>query len=82
MPSWIVWVIIGGIAGFLAGNFMGAKRPYGIPGDVILGIAGAFIGGLIMNLMNLGASGVIGSFVVAFIGALILIWGLRLIKKG
>lgn len=77
MPGWLVWIVIGGLAGFLAGNFMGAKRPYGIPGDVVLGIVGAVVGGFLLGLLNLGAKGIIGDFVIAFLGAVVLIWGIR-----
>ena len=83
MPLWafIVWLIIGGLAGYFAGNIMGAKRPYGIPGDVVLGILGSFTGGFILGLFGLGSTGLIGSFITALIGALALIWLVRKFKK-
>lgn len=84
MPLWalIVWLVIGGIAGFLAGNMMGENRPYGVPGDVILGILGSIGGGWLLGLLGLGGGGgLIGSFVTAFIGAVILIWIVRKIKS-
>lgn len=83
MPLWalIVWLVIGGLAGFLAGNMMGANRPYGVPGDVILGILGSVAGGWLLGLLGLGSSGLIGSFITAFIGAITLIWLIRKIKS-
>ena len=83
MPVWalIVWLVIGGAAGYLAGNVMGAKRPYGVLGDVVLGILGAALGGWLLGLLKLGSGGLIGSFVTAFIGAMILIWVVRKIKS-
>jgi uncharacterized membrane protein YeaQ/YmgE (transglycosylase-associated protein family) len=69
----ILWIIFGGIAGWLASVLMKSER--GVIFDVILGIIGAFIGGIIMNF--LGQPGVTGfnlySFIVAIIGAVILI---------
>ncbi len=83
MPLWVllVWLVIGGVAGFLAGNMMGATRPYGVPGDVILGILGSVAGGWLLGLLGLGGSGLIASFVTALIGAMILIWIIRKIKS-
>lgn len=83
MPLWalIVWLVIGGAAGFLAGNFMGANRPYGIPGDVGLGVVGSIAGGYLLSLLGMGSSGMIGTFITAFVGALLLIWLVRKIKS-
>jgi uncharacterized membrane protein YeaQ/YmgE (transglycosylase-associated protein family) len=76
--NWIWWIIIGGVAGALAGRVVRGKG-FGIFVDVIVGIVGAFIGGwIITGLLNIGGSGIIFSFVVAFIGACILLWVLRL----
>ena len=47
----IIWLIIGLIAGFLASRIMGAGG-YGVVGDVIVGLIGAFLGGLIANLLT------------------------------
>jgi uncharacterized membrane protein YeaQ/YmgE (transglycosylase-associated protein family) len=73
-PGGIIgWIVVGLIAGWLAGQFMRGGG-YGLIGDLILGIIGAFIGGLIFSLILPGTSaGLIGSIVVAFIGAVIVI---------
>lgn len=83
MPIWylLVWLAIGGVAGYVAGQFMGAKRPFGIPGDIGLGILGSIAGGWILGLLGFGGSGIIPSLITAFIGATALIWLIRLIKK-
>lgn len=83
MPLWalIVWLVIGGAAGYLAGNFMCEKRPFGLIGDVVLGILGSVAGGWVLGLLGLGSTGLIGSFITAFIGAMILIWIVRKIKS-
>ncbi len=73
----IAWIIVGLIAGWLAGQFMKGGG-YGVLGDIIMGIIGAFIGGLIFSFLLPGSSaGLIGSIVVAYIGAVVLIAILR-----
>ena len=55
---------------------------YGVLVDIILGILGGFVGGWIFGLLGIGAgSGMIGSIIVAFVGAVILVGITRLIKK-
>jgi uncharacterized membrane protein YeaQ/YmgE (transglycosylase-associated protein family) len=73
----IAWLVVGLIAGWLAGQFMKGGG-YGLVGDIIVGVIGAFIGGFLTSLLGLGGQvGLIGSIVVAFIGAVILIAILR-----
>ncbi len=73
----IAWIIVGLIAGWLAGQFMKGGG-YGVIGDIIVGIIGAFIGGFVFSYLMPGSSaGLIGSIVVAFIGAVVLIAILR-----
>jgi uncharacterized membrane protein YeaQ/YmgE (transglycosylase-associated protein family) len=69
----IAWLVVGLVAGWLAGQFMKGGG-YGVVGDIVLGIIGAFVGGFIFSILLPGSSaGLIGSIVVAFIGAVILI---------
>jgi uncharacterized membrane protein YeaQ/YmgE (transglycosylase-associated protein family) len=76
-PGGIIgWIVVGLIAGWLAGNVMGPGG-YGIVGDIVVGLIGALIGGVVVGLVWSGTTGVIGSIVVAFIGACILIALLR-----
>src|SRR3989440_9964220 len=76
--GWIGWIIIGGIAGALAGMVMRGGG-FGILGDIIVGIVGAIIGGFILGFFVNLTVGLWGSFVTAFIGACILIAILRMI---
>jgi uncharacterized membrane protein YeaQ/YmgE (transglycosylase-associated protein family) len=76
----IAWLVVGLIAGWLAGQFMRGGG-YGLVGDIIVGVIGAFIGGFIFSLLLPGSSvGLIGSIIVAFIGACILIAILRAVS--
>jgi uncharacterized membrane protein YeaQ/YmgE (transglycosylase-associated protein family) len=69
----IAWLIVGAIAGWLAGQFMKGGG-FGLVGDIIVGIVGAFIGGFLFGIIMPGSSaGLIGSIIVAFIGACILV---------
>jgi uncharacterized membrane protein YeaQ/YmgE (transglycosylase-associated protein family) len=78
----IWWLVVGLIAGFLAGLVMRGGG-FGIVGDIIAGIIGAFIGGWLFSLLGISAGGgLIGSIIVAFVGACILIGILRLISRG
>lgn len=74
MPGGIIaWIVLGLLAGWLAGIIMPGKG-FGIVGDLIVGLIGAFLGGLIMNLLAPDATfGFWGSLLVAIIGACILV---------
>jgi len=83
MPVWalIVWLVIGGAAGYLAQRIMGGQSPGGLLGDLVLGIIGALVGGWGLSLLGIAnVGGLIGSFVVALVGALALIWVVRRLK--
>ena len=77
--GWIGWIIIGGIAGWLAGRVMRGSG-FGILGDIIVGIIGGFIGGIVLGFLVTTTVGFWGSFVTAFIGACILILIVRFIS--
>lgn len=78
----IVWfIVIGLAAGWLAGQVMKGGG-YGIVGDIVIGVIGALLGGLLFQRSVLIAgSGLLGSLVVAAIGAVVFLLLLRLIKK-
>jgi uncharacterized membrane protein YeaQ/YmgE (transglycosylase-associated protein family) len=79
---WLLWVIIVGlIAGWAAGRIMGGGG-YGVVIDCLLGIAGGIVGGFVLRLLGLYSSGgLISDIIVAIIGAIILIWISRKLKK-
>ena len=69
----LAWLLVGLVAGFLAGQVMKGGG-YGLIGDIIMGIIGAFVGGFLFSFLMPGSSaGLIGSIVVAFIGAVVFI---------
>jgi uncharacterized membrane protein YeaQ/YmgE (transglycosylase-associated protein family) len=78
----LAWIIVGLIAGWLAGQVMKGGG-YGILVDTILGILGGVLGGWIFGLLGIwqGRS-MVGSIIVAFVGAVILVGITRLLKRG
>jgi uncharacterized membrane protein YeaQ/YmgE (transglycosylase-associated protein family) len=80
LSNLIWWIVVGLIAGWAAGKIMKGGG-YGAVADIILGIVGAVIGGWLMGILGIQAGGLIGTIVVAIIGAVFLIWLTRLIKK-
>lgn len=78
--NFITWILVGLIAGWLAGQVMKGGG-YGVIVDILLGIVGGFVGGCVFWLLGLHAGGFIGSIVVSFVGAVILVWITRKLKK-
>ena len=77
----LTWLIVGLIAGVLASVLMGGIG-YGIIGDIIVGIVGAFIGGWVFSALGVGSpfGGLAGTIFVAFIGAVVLLFLIRLLR--
>ena len=75
----LLWfIIIGAIAGWLAGQFMRGNG-FGLLGDIIVGVIGAFLGAYLFRITGVGVGGgLIGSLIVAFIGAVVLLFIVRL----
>lgn len=77
----IAWLIIGAIAGWLAGKIVEGAG-FGLIVDIIVGIAGALIGGWLAGVLGISiGGGLISSIIVAVIGAVVLLVVLRLIKR-
>lgn len=79
--SILLWIIVGLVAGVLASLVMGGTG-YGIVGDIIIGIVGAFVGGWLFTKLGVSTpfAGLPGTIFVAFIGAVVLLFVLRLIR--
>jgi len=77
----IVWLIIGAIAGWLAGTLLRGGG-FGLVGDIIVGIIGAVLGGWLAGVLGLHlASGLISAIITATVGAIVLILIVRVIKR-
>lgn len=80
MHGLIVWLVIGAIAGWLAGVLVKGGG-FGLLIDIVVGIVGAVIGGWLAGLLGIGFSGILGSIVIALIGAVILLLVIRLFRR-
>lgn len=76
----ILFLIIGAVAGWLAGQIMKGAG-FGLLGNIVVGIIGALIGGLIFEALDIATYGLIGSLITALVGAVVLLFVIGLIKK-
>ena len=80
--SFIAWIVLGGLAGWIGSLVMGTDASQGIIANIVVGIIGAFIGGLVFNFF--GEGGVSGfnwySLFVSTIGAIVTIWLYKIVK--
>jgi len=77
----LIWsIIIGGIAGWLAGLIMKGEG-YGVLVNILLGIVGGLVGGLVFGLLGIAATNLIGQLICATVGAVLLIALARALRK-
>jgi uncharacterized membrane protein YeaQ/YmgE (transglycosylase-associated protein family) len=76
----ILFLVIGLVAGWLASRVMRGGG-FGLVGDLVVGVVGAFVGGWLFNVLGISAGGIIGSLITAFVGAVALLYVIRLIKR-
>ena len=81
MSGLIYWLVVGLIAGWLAGVVMKGGG-YGMVADIVIGILGGILGGWIFSALGIGAGGgLIGGIIVAFVGAVVLVAVTRVLKR-
>ena len=82
IESLLLWIVVGLIAGVLASYVVGGG--FGIVGDIVVGVVGAFIGGWLFSALDIRnpLGGLPGTILVAFIGAVVLLAVLRLFRRG
>lgn len=72
--GFIVWIIVGGLAGWIASKFMGTDAQQGILLNIVVGVVGAFLGGFVLSLItDPSGFGIILTFVTAVLGACLLL---------
>ncbi len=76
----IIFLIIGALAGWLAGTIM-KGRGFGLFGNILVGIVGAVLGSFLFSLLNVVTGGLFGSILMATVGAVILLAILGIVKK-
>lgn len=81
LESILVWLLIGAVAGWLAGVIVKGYG-FGLVGNIVVGILGAFVGGWLFGTLGLvSGSGIIGSVIGATIGAVVLLLVVRLLRR-
>lgn len=78
--SFLWFLLIGLAAGWLAGKIMKGGG-VGVIGDLIVGVIGAILGGVLFRLIGLTTTGLLGELITATVGAVVLLAGLRAIKR-
>jgi uncharacterized membrane protein YeaQ/YmgE (transglycosylase-associated protein family) len=82
IETFLLWIAIGLIAGWLASALVGGG--YGVVGDIVVGVVGAFLGSVIFRGLHLTVPwrGLPATIFVAFVGAVVLLLLLRLVHRG
>ncbi|HEY4416262.1 MAG TPA: GlsB/YeaQ/YmgE family stress response membrane protein [Verrucomicrobiae bacterium] len=70
--NWVWFILIGIVAGFLAGAVV-KGRGFGLLGNLIIGVIGAVLGGFIFGLLGIATTNLLGSLICAFFGAVVLL---------
>ena len=78
--SWIWFLVVGGLAGWLAGLLMRGGG-FGVLGDIVVGIIGGVIGGYVFGALGIAAYGLAGALIMSTVGAVVLIFLIRLVKR-
>ena len=76
----VIFLLIGAVAGWLAGVVVRGGG-FGLVGDIVIGVLGAFIAGLLLPRLGLGLTGIAGEIIFAAIGAIILLLVVRLLRR-
>ena len=79
--AWLVWIVVGGLAGALADRLIQGDK-LGILGNIVIGIVGGLVGGAILGLFGFDGNGIIWTFVTAFLGAALLLWLINAVTGG
>jgi uncharacterized membrane protein YeaQ/YmgE (transglycosylase-associated protein family) len=80
LQDFFVFLLVGALAGWLSGLITKGSG-FGLAGNVIVGIIGAFLGNLLFGLVGIAAYGLLGHIIFAVAGALLFVYLLRFIKK-
>ncbi len=81
--SFIAWIIIGGLAGWIASKIKGTDAQQGIFLNIVVGVIGGLLGGFLLSLfgVDVASAGWIFSFITCLIGAVILLSIVRAVRK-
>lgn len=83
----IAWIVLGAIAGWIAGLLVRGDEGLGVVGHIALGIVGALVGGFLANALGFGSGREAGdvvnlqSIIVAIIGAVVVVWVVGVLRS-
>ena len=77
---WVWFLFIGGVIGWLAGLIV-RGRGFGIIGDIVIGVVGAMLGGWMAGVIGLSTGSSVGAFLMALVGAVVLVGLTRLVVR-
>ena len=80
LNSLLIFLLIGAIAGWLAGQII-KGGDFGIVGNIVVGVVGAIVGGFLFRALGIVSYGLIGSIIMATVGAVVLLFLIGLIKR-
>ncbi|GBF51290.1 transglycosylase associated protein [Leptospira ryugenii] len=80
VKSFILFLLVGAIAGWLTGKILRGKG-FGLIANLVIGVIGSFLGGLLAQFIGLSGSGVIADIAIALGGSIVLVYLLGLVKK-
>ena len=80
LSGWMAMLIVGAIAGWIAGNLMKGGG-FGLVGNIAVGIIGSFVGNAVFRALNMHAGGFLGSLITAVVGAVLLLGVVAVFKK-
>ena len=79
--GWLIWIAIGLVAGYIADRIMGVDNTLVM--NLIVGVVGAVLGGWLASMLGITVGwGLLGTLIIAIIGAVILLFILRLVRSG
>ena len=76
----LVFLLIGAVAGWLAGKVMKGGG-FGLLGNVVVGVIGAIVGGMLFDVLGISTQGLLGAIITATVGAMVLLYLVRLLKR-
>ncbi len=80
MPELLWFIVIGILAGWLAGQITRGSG-FGLLGDLIVGVLGSLLGGFLFGLLGIGTYGLIARLLMAVVGAVVLLFLIRLVRR-
>ncbi|HXA14021.1 MAG TPA: GlsB/YeaQ/YmgE family stress response membrane protein [Opitutaceae bacterium] len=80
LENLLIFLLVGGLSGWISGLITKGSG-FGLAGNIIVGIIGAFLGNLLFGLVGIAAYGLLGRIIFAVVGALLFVYLLRFIKK-